>query len=300
MPKNSKRYYTMAYEPGDATAEIYIFGDITSWEWLDSDVSSYSLVKQIRDLPESVSITVHINSNGGEVKEGLGIYNALKGRNVTTICDGFAASAASVIFCAGKTRIMQPASLLFIHQALVATVGNADELEKEAQDLRKITESVTNAYKEAGVTLDDDKLMELMKAETWLTPDEAITYGFATMISGEEDDGEVKNDAMRSIMSLIEQVKAEAEPDEDEDPDEEDPEEDPEDPDEDPDEEDPDEEDPDKDDEEDPEDSNRELINKITKFTAAVEELTQLLNDKNATDLTPSPAQVEHTGFFGF
>ena len=65
-------------------------------------MSSYGLVKQLKEIPEDAAITVHINSNGGEVKEGLGIYNALKGRNVTTVCEGFAASAASVVFCAGQ------------------------------------------------------------------------------------------------------------------------------------------------------------------------------------------------------
>ena len=98
MPK----YYSLeAKENGPA--ELYIFGDITSWPWLESDVSAISIVKELQSL-EADAINVHINSYGGEVAEGLAIYNTLKNSEmkVTTICDGFACSAASVIFMAGE------------------------------------------------------------------------------------------------------------------------------------------------------------------------------------------------------
>ncbi len=205
MKNQKSKYYTLEYRPEEKAADIYIFGAITSWAWEElGEMSSYGLVKQLKEIPEDAAITVHINSNGGEVKEGLGIYNALKGRNVTTVCEGFAASAASVVFCAGKTRIMQPASLLFIHQALMATIGNADELEKDAQDLRKITEAIVNSYKEAGVSLSDDEIMDLLRAETWIAPDEALDMGFATQISDEEpEEGAYTNDAMQSIMNAV-------------------------------------------------------------------------------------------------
>lgn len=211
MKNQKSKYYTLEYRPEEKAADIYIFGAITSWAWEEfGEMSSYGLVKQLKEIPEDAAITVHINSNGGEVKEGLGIYNALKGRNVTTVCEGFAASAASVVFCAGKTRIMQPASLLFIHQALMATIGNADELEKDAQDLRKITESVVNAYKEAGVNLEDNEIMHLLKAETWILPDEALDMGFATQISDEEpEEGAYTNDAMQSIIKAVKRTDGE-------------------------------------------------------------------------------------------
>jgi len=96
------KYY--ALEKNGKEADIYIFGDITSWEWYENDVSSYSLVKEIRALgPDVKQINVHINSYGGEVAEGLAIYNTLKNHKakVRTIVDGFACSAASVVFMAG-------------------------------------------------------------------------------------------------------------------------------------------------------------------------------------------------------
>lgn len=199
-----QKYYTMEYKPETNSADIYIFGSITSWPWESlGEKSSYGIVKELAEIPSDAEITVHINSNGGEVKEGLGIYNVLKTRNVTTICDGFAASAASVVFCAGKKRIMNPASLLFIHQASMLAIGNADDLEKDAMDLRTITESVKQAYFEAGVTLSDEELTGMLKDETWLTSEAALEHGFATQIAEVEDDGAVRNDAMQSIVALV-------------------------------------------------------------------------------------------------
>ena len=205
-------YFSISRRPEEQTADIYIFGDIAQNRsglsgllQANSDQSSYDLANQIAGIPEDWAITVHINSNGGELKEGLGIYNVLKTREVTTICEGFAASAGSVIFCAGKTRIMQPASLLFIHQAQMGAQGNADDFQKAADDLRIVTSAAVEAYKEAGVTVDDDQLDAMLKAETWITPEEAVAYGFATQVSevDDEEDGMIMNDAMRSIMAAV-------------------------------------------------------------------------------------------------
>lgn len=200
--QNKMPYFTM--KATDTTADIYIFGDIAAdgWKWAESDFSSFDLASQIKALPQDVQITVHINSNGGDLKEGLGIYNVLKGRNVTTICEGFAASSASVIFCAGKTRIMNAASLLFIHNASMLMAGTADEMEKAAEDLRTITESAKAAYREAGVNISDEELSALMDNETWITPENAVAMGFATEIATSKD-GAIKNDAMQSIMSAV-------------------------------------------------------------------------------------------------
>ena len=66
-------YYSLVVE-NEKKADLYIFGDITSWEWLDSDVSANKIVSEISDLDVD-EIIVHINSYGGEVAEGLAIYN---------------------------------------------------------------------------------------------------------------------------------------------------------------------------------------------------------------------------------
>lgn len=193
-------YFTM--KKTEDSADIYIFGDIVPWKWDDSDTTSYDLATQIKALPEDAAITIHINSNGGDLKEGLGIYNVLKGRNVTTICEGFAASSASVIFCAGSKRVMNAASLLFIHNASMMAWGTADEMEKAADDLRIITDAAKAAYREAGVNVSDVELDRMMDEETWITPADAVNWGFATEIA-EADQNGIRNDAMQAIMRAV-------------------------------------------------------------------------------------------------
>ncbi|WNX85248.1 Clp protease ClpP [Agathobaculum sp. NTUH-O15-33] len=175
-----KKYYALEQEGNSACVTVY--GDITSWPWMESDVSAYMLSKQIDGI-EADQIDVYINSYGGEVSEGLAIYNALKRHKakVTTHCDGFACSAASVVFMAGDERIMGDASLLMIHNAWSGATGNAAELRKAADDLDTISAAAANAYR-AAVNIDDAKLDQMLAEETWIAPQDAVDMGFATGI----------------------------------------------------------------------------------------------------------------------
>lgn len=203
------KYY--ALEISGKEADIYIFGDITSWEWFENDVSSYTLSKELQALdPDVEIINVHINSYGGEVAEGLAIHNALRNHKakVRTYCDGFACSIASVIFMAGEERIMGNASLLMVHNAWMHTAGNADQLRKDADDLDKITQASINAYMQ-NVNITEDKLKELLDAETWLLPDEALEMGFATSIVGETATEKAAASARKSLFALVSQKQTE-------------------------------------------------------------------------------------------
>ena len=206
--KEPKRYYSLVENSETDSADLYIFGDITSfgqwWEG-DPDRSAYDIVKELKAV-EAGNINVHINSYGGDVSEGLAIYNTLRssGKNVTTICDGFACSAASVVFMAGETRIMSPASLLMIHNAWTVAVGNSDELRKQANDLETITQASVEAYKMVA-TISEEEIKELMDNETWILPEDAKEYGFATEISEEDDADQPRQSAFRLIMDKLTQ-----------------------------------------------------------------------------------------------
>lgn len=167
------------------SAELYIYGDITSYKWYEDDVCSYDLAKELTAL-EGKNLTVRINSYGGEVAQGLAIYNLLKSYSgeVTTLCDGFACSAASVVFMAGTKRIMPRSSLLMIHNAWTWASGDADDLRKAADDIEKITQPSIEIYTSVS-NLDADEIKSMMDAETWIDADEALDYGFATSISEE-------------------------------------------------------------------------------------------------------------------
>lgn len=205
-----KRYYSLYQDAENKTAEIYIYGDITSWPWIESDVSSYTLSKELQELDEDIeNINIYINSYGGEVAEGLAIYNALKRHKakVTTYADGFACSIASVIFAAGDERVMSNTSLLMIHNAWSGVVGNSKDLRKQADDLDKINQASINAYMNI-VNIKEEELKELMDNESWLNADEALEKGFATKII-ETEEKEVATQSIRK--QLLQKVTKEPE-----------------------------------------------------------------------------------------
>lgn len=194
------KYY--ALEKTEKKASLYIFGSITSYPWREKDKDAYGIVKEISEL-EVDEIDVHINSTGGAVAEGLAIYNVLKNSNVkvTTYCDGFACSAASVVFMAGEERVMNDASLLLIHNAWTYGQGNAAEFRKQAEDLDKITQASVKSYMRH-VNISEKELKEMMDEETWITAEDAKKMGFATKVL-EEKIEEANQSAMQSIKAKL-------------------------------------------------------------------------------------------------
>lgn len=178
----NKKFYEFRQDK-DGNSEILIYGDITSGTFSGDEVGGSVIADEIKNL--TGDIIVRINSYGGEVCEGLAIYNLLKdyGRNhkVTTVCDGFACSAASVIFMAGSERIMNEGSLLLIHNAWTIAEGDSNAMKKAAEDLEKITRPSIEIYKSVS-KLTEDEIKKLMDAETWILPSEALDMGFATAI----------------------------------------------------------------------------------------------------------------------
>ena len=196
-----KPFYSLTQTKKKATINIY--GDITSWPWLESDVSAANLSQKLDEMGDVSEIDVYINSYGGEVAEGIAIYNALKRHKakVTTFCDGFACSIASVIFMAGDERVMMNPSMLMIHNAWTLATGNADELRKQADDLEKITQLSVDVY-ESRSTLTAKEIKKMMDKETWISATEALEYGFATAIDSSEAEHESQN-ARQSLFDII-------------------------------------------------------------------------------------------------
>lgn len=206
-----KKYYSMELE--DKKASITIFGDITSWPWLKSDVSAWLLSQQLEQLGDVEEIDVFINSYGGEVAEGWAIYNALKRHTakIHTYAEGFACSIASVIFMAGEQRTMENTSLLMIHQPSAYVSGNADNLEKEAAALRKMNEMSANAYREH-VNISDEELAALIDGETWITPEDAVRMGFATDIGNTGESGKPSQSVRDHVIQRLLEKAAPEEP----------------------------------------------------------------------------------------
>ncbi|WP_420871651.1 head maturation protease, ClpP-related [Bacillus thuringiensis] len=170
------------------SADIFIYGDIVRWVWEDyfpEDVSSNTFKDDLDALGDVSTINLHVNSPGGSVFEGIAIYNMLKRHKakVNVYVDALAASIASVIAMAGDTIYMPKNSMLMIHNPWTWTEGNATELRKAADDLDRIGNSSKQTYlQKAGEKLTDEKLQEMLNAETWLSADEAYEYGLCDVV----------------------------------------------------------------------------------------------------------------------
>lgn len=200
-----KPFYQM--NKNENSAELLIYGDITSYKWFEDDVCAYDLAKELKEL-DGIDLTVRINSYGGEVAQGLAIYNLLKSYegNVTTLCDGFACSAASVIFMAGQKRRMPKSSLLMIHNAWSYASGDANALRKQADDLEKITKPSIEIYKSVS-NLDEETIKTMMDDETWITAEEAFEYGFATSIVEDEANQSLSNEMLSKLVHRTKELE---------------------------------------------------------------------------------------------
>lgn len=158
--------------------EIVLYGTVGDMFWEDSFTA--------RDVVAALSqtrgkdISVRLNSGGGIADEGVAIYNSLKAHSgkVTVYVDGIAASAASIIAMAGEKVVMRTGSVMMIHDPLMLTIGNADDMEKSKQALNAIGDSMADIYAAKSGRKAADIRAE-MREELWLTPSEAKAKGYA-------------------------------------------------------------------------------------------------------------------------
>ena len=186
--------------------EITIYGAIGENFWEPEKSLTAETVKN--QLLEG-DVTVRIDSPGGDVFAGLGIYNLLKQHDgkVTVYVDSWAASAASIIAMAGDDVFMPKTSMMMIHDPWTFAVGDAAEMTKTAEMLEQIKSALIPAYTDK-TGLSDDEISAMMEAETWLTGTEAADKGFATLIDGDAKPT-VANNAMPWIKNApkVEPVK---------------------------------------------------------------------------------------------
>lgn len=167
----------------EAETEVFIYDEIGLW-----GVTAGDFVNELRDI-KSDTITLRINSPGGDVFDGIAIYNACKRHRaiINVFIDGIAASAASFIAMAGDTVTMMPHTQMMIHEAHGLVIGPADDMRKMADILDKSSDNIASIYAErAGGTVAEWR--ERMQDETWLSAEEAVELGLADGIEGEEEE----------------------------------------------------------------------------------------------------------------
>lgn len=183
----------------DKSAELMLYGDIAESFWGDT-ISAKEVTEYLADL-DVENIDVYINSNGGVVDTAIAINNALRRHKakVTVNIDGIAASAATLITCAGDIVRMPKNALFMIHNPSTIAMGDSEEMRKQADVLEKYKNSITETYLQK-VNIDKEKLSELMDNETWLNAEEALEYGFIDEIIENADIQVVENKVISNNM----------------------------------------------------------------------------------------------------
>lgn len=187
------------FQQSGEQADIYIFGDITSFPCVESDVSAFRLARQLEQSENLAEINIHVDSYGGEVSEGFAIYNAIRNKNahVKTYADGFVASAAIYPFLAGDERVANNVSAFYFHPVIGGQYGYAEDLREAADELDKLTEIGLGAFTAAGMK--EQAARDLINSKTWYAPEAVLEMGLATSIQKQSD----SKTALQSVRSLI-------------------------------------------------------------------------------------------------
>ena len=176
---NNQSWYSIKAKAND-TAEISIYDEIGFW-----GVSAASFAQDLKSCGNNLKqINLHIHSPGGDVFDGIAIYNLLKNHpaNVTVYIDGLAASMASVIAMAGNEVIMPENAMMMIHKPWGIQGGDAEDMRKYADLLDKVENTLIPAYAtKTGKT--PEELAEMLSAETWLNGKECVEQGFADKLA---------------------------------------------------------------------------------------------------------------------
>lgn len=205
------------FEQMEHGTKLYIYDNVTAygdfnwetWEYEESETSASYFRKQLEGIPQDGEIELHVNSYGGDVKEGIAIYNLLRqhGAKKTCYVDGFAYSIASVICLACDKVIMGLGTSMLIHNMSMYTYGNAEQLRKAADDLDVLMESNRQVYMARAKNLTEEQLTEMMNAETYLTPEQCLEYGFCDEIGTyQADEGRINQQNALMVRQLMQEL----------------------------------------------------------------------------------------------
>lgn len=153
------------------------------YDFLEYDYTAPKRVQAIIDQANGEQIDVYIDSGGGDIFAGSAIYSALRSYNGTVKIHvvGLAASAASVIACAGESDIA-PTAMIMVHNVSAETCGDYHDMDKSSETLQKANKAIAAAYVEK-TGMSESEALSLMDAETWLSAKEAVEKGLIDKIA---------------------------------------------------------------------------------------------------------------------
>ena len=171
--------YAFSASADKKQVELDIFDDISASMWRENVVSAKSVRAQLK-AAKGADLTLRINSRGGDVIEGLAIFNQIKAHDgrVTAHVTGIAASMASVIAMAADEVVMPKSAFIMIHNPFGCAFGDAEEMRSVADTLQAMQDTLLSAYAEK-TGLPKDEIQAMMDKETYLSGPKALKLGFA-------------------------------------------------------------------------------------------------------------------------
>lgn len=165
---------------------VYNSSDEDHWFHYPRVISADSVRESLSAIPSSTrNLTIELDSPGGNVYEGYKVYNLLKasGKNITVRVSGIAGSIATIIALSGNKVHMAPLSRFMVHNPFVSsTSGNADQLESVIDELRRIEAEMISIYA-SKTGKSEDEIRDIMSKETYMSPEEALEFGFIDAIA---------------------------------------------------------------------------------------------------------------------
>lgn len=166
---------------GKKAAEVYLYDEIGGM-W--GGISAKQVADELKALGKVDTLQVRMNSPGGDVFDGVAIFNTLKRHPaaVEVHVDGMALSIASIIAMAGDQIQMADNAMMMIHDPWTIAMGSADEFRKKADLMDQVKQNLVDTYA-ARTGLDTGRISALMSEETWLTAKDAEQLGFADSVT---------------------------------------------------------------------------------------------------------------------
>lgn len=182
-----KRTWYEIRDAAGSTVEVLLYDEIGSW-----GIAAAEFVKDLQRIKAN-TINLRVNSPGGDVFDGVAIYNSLKNHKaaVNVVVDGLAASSASFITQAGDTVLMAEGATMMIHEPHGMVLGDAEDMEKMGETLGKMGDTIASLYAaRAGGT--EAEWRKRMRAETWFRAQEAVDAKLADgLIDGQQPQNRV-------------------------------------------------------------------------------------------------------------
>ena len=205
------KFWNMA-SVSDDEGEITLYGDVVSrhpvdW-WTGKPVEGLFItpegfMEDLATVKDKSKITVKLNSCGGDLYTGIAICNALKGlkAKINVVVESIAASAASVIMCAGDTVSVYPGSMIMIHGVKVGLMDyfNIPDLKQLIKGMEANERAIAEIYN-AKTGIETETLRSMMNKETWFTGREAVEKGFADVLTEGDKEPELTMSADKKVL----------------------------------------------------------------------------------------------------